>query len=56
MHYLKPYILELVNFEICFIFLDLELFTKIKKRPGFYALTETRIIDNERAKHNEKVV
>ena len=31
MHYLKPYILELVNFEICFIFLDLELFTKIKK-------------------------
>ena len=33
--------------------LDLELFAKIK-RPGFYTLTETRLIYNSRSKQNKK--
>ena len=34
-------------------FLDLELFAKTK-RPGFYTLTETRLIYNSRSKQNKK--
>ena len=34
--------------------LDLELFAKINKRPGFYTLTETRFINNSRFKQNKK--
>ena len=38
-----------------FIFcLDLEIFSKIKKRPGFYALTETILINNSRSKQKKK--
>ena len=39
---------------IFFICLELELFAKIKKKPGFYTLTETRFINNSRSKQNKK--
>ena len=38
-------------FKFC---LELELFAKIKKIPGFYRLTETRFINNSRSKQNKK--
>ena len=34
--------------------LELELFAKIKKGPGFYPLTGTRFINNSRSKQNKK--
>ena len=34
--------------------LELALFAKIKKKPGFYTLTETRFINNSRSKQNKK--
>ena len=34
--------------------LELELFAKIKKKPGFYTLTETRFINISRFKQNKK--
>ena len=50
MHYLKPHIPELVNFEICFIFFRSWVICQNKRRHDFYTLTETRFIDNERSK------
>ena len=34
--------------------LDFESLDKIKKRPGFYTVTETRFINNSRHKQNKK--
>ena len=38
----------------CLFCLELELFAKIKKIPGFYRLTETMFIKNSRSKQNKK--
>ena len=35
-------------------YLDLELFAKIKKRPGFYTLVFYTFINNSRSKQNKK--
>ena len=43
--------------RVCGIFLfylDLELFAKIKKRPGFYTLVFYTFINNSRSKQNKK--
>ena len=34
--------------------LEFESLDKIKKRPGFYTVTETRFINNSRHKQNKK--
>ena len=34
--------------------LDLDLFAKIKKRTGFFTLTETIFINNSRSEQNKK--
>ena len=38
-------------FLIC---LELELFAKTKKKPGFYTLTDTRFMNNPKSKQNKK--
>ena len=35
-------------------YLDLELFAKIKKRPGFYTLAFYTVINNSRSNQNKK--
>ena len=39
---------------ICFFCLDLELFAKIKKRPGFHTLAFYTFINNSKSKQNKK--
>ena len=38
---------------IFLFYLDLELFAKIKKRPGFYTLVFYTLINNSRSKQNK---
>ena len=41
-------------YGIFLFYLDLELFVKIKKRPGFYTLVFYTFINNSRSKQNKK--
>ena len=42
------------DFFLLLFCLDFELFAKLKKRDGFYTLTETMFINNSRFKQNKK--
>ena len=41
--------------EIFLFYLDLELFAKIKIKPGFYTLIFYNFINNSRSKQNKKI-